>query len=345
LKELEQQFVCVRIIQANSLDLSLFQFDFDMSWAAMFINADGTVYGRYGTRNASGAGSDSLLTVSAFQSAAERALELHKGYPGNRAMLAAKRGQAGEYRTPTEIPGLKDKPVIATERNNCIHCHMVKEHALRTKWEAGKLSAKDLFVFPMPERIGLRLDVNDGLLVRIVEAESPAAKGGIQAGDQLVSLAGQPLVSTADVQWALNAAPSDAELAVTIQRKGQTLDKIITLSGDWKHADIGWRASSWFGLRQGVKFDPLPAAEKRSRGIAEDGLALVVKGLFGAGGPRVRAAGVQQNDVIVAVDGKSEAMSESEFLVWLRLTKGPRDNVTFTILRGDNRRELTVPLW
>src|SRR6185436_3703902 len=51
LAALEQQFICVRIIQTNQLDLATFQYDYDMSWAAMFLNADGTIYGRYATRN------------------------------------------------------------------------------------------------------------------------------------------------------------------------------------------------------------------------------------------------------------------------------------------------------
>jgi hypothetical protein len=43
LAELEKQFVCVRVIQTNGLDLDLFQYDYDMSWACMFLNADLTV--------------------------------------------------------------------------------------------------------------------------------------------------------------------------------------------------------------------------------------------------------------------------------------------------------------
>ncbi len=45
------RFVCVRIIQANGMDLSQFQFDFDLTFAAFFMNADKTLYGRFGTRS------------------------------------------------------------------------------------------------------------------------------------------------------------------------------------------------------------------------------------------------------------------------------------------------------
>src|SRR6266516_7942105 len=49
LAPLLDQFVCVRLINANALDLSLFQFDYDLSFSTMFFNGDGTIYGRYGS--------------------------------------------------------------------------------------------------------------------------------------------------------------------------------------------------------------------------------------------------------------------------------------------------------
>src|SRR5262245_40965952 len=51
IQDLLAQFVCVRIVHANGMDLSLFQFDYDQSWAAFFLNPDLTIYGRYGTRS------------------------------------------------------------------------------------------------------------------------------------------------------------------------------------------------------------------------------------------------------------------------------------------------------
>jgi S1-C subfamily serine protease len=89
----------------------------------------------------------------------------------------------------------------------------------------------------------------------------------------------------------------------------------------------------------------LSAADKQGRGIDPAGLAMAVTGMFGRGGPKLQAAGLQNGDVIVAVDGSSSAMTESEFLVNLRLKHGPKDSVKFTILRGENRQELTVPMW
>ena len=345
LEALEKKFVCVRVIQTKGLDLQLFTYDYDMSWAAMFLTADGAVLGRYGTRNSTGPGSDNLLSVSGFRKAAERALAVHANYPANKAELAGKLAKSADYARPEETPGLTDRKGVETTRRNCIHCHMVREFALRAKWEEGQLSKSDLFVLPMPQRAGLTLDIDDGLVVKEVAADSAAAAAGIAAGDELVSISGQPLISTADVQWALHIAPVEATLPVTLKRAGKSFEKQLKLSGDWKESDIGWRASSWYGLRQGVKFDPLPAAEREKFGLAADQLGLVIKGLYGKGGPKLQQAGFKVGDVIVAVDGKNDALTESQFLAKLRLNYGPKDTVKLTVQRGNQRQDISVLAW
>jgi serine protease Do len=345
LEKLEKQFVCVRIVHTKGLDLSLFQYDYDMSWAAMFLEPDGTILGRYGTRVTSGPKSDTHISLAGFRKAAERALALHKNYPANKAQLAGKLGKKPDYEVPEKIPGLDERATGTLKKENCIHCHMVREFALRAKWEAGKLTADDLKVYPMPERIGLTIDIDDGLRVTSIAEGSASEEAGIEIGDELVTLSGQPLISLADIQWVLHTSPDESQLALTLKRGDEQLKKTVALSGNWKQSDIAWRASSWYGLRQGLKTEPLSSADKKSRGIDEDSLALAVKGMHGKGGPKLQQAGLQMNDLIVAVDGKTDAMSESDFLIWLRLNHGPKDSVKLTVLRGDDRRELTIPMW
>ena len=50
LDQLLDRFVCVRVVRMNGVDVRRFQFERDLSLAVLFLNADGTVYGRYGTR-------------------------------------------------------------------------------------------------------------------------------------------------------------------------------------------------------------------------------------------------------------------------------------------------------
>ena len=51
IRPLLEKFVCVRQVATNGLDLRLFQFDTDQSFAVFMLNADGTIYGRFGTRS------------------------------------------------------------------------------------------------------------------------------------------------------------------------------------------------------------------------------------------------------------------------------------------------------
>ncbi|MGH7136581.1 MAG: thioredoxin family protein, partial [Pirellulales bacterium] len=130
-QRLLEKFVCVRIVNANGLDLSLFQYDYDQSFAAFFLNADRTIYGRYGTRSHE-TESDRDVSVEGFAQALAAALELHERYPDNKASLAAKRGPQPEFKASEEFPSLKGKygSRLNYEGNvvkSCIHCHQVGE--------------------------------------------------------------------------------------------------------------------------------------------------------------------------------------------------------------------------
>ncbi len=59
------------------------------------------------------------------------------------------------------------------------------------------------------------------LLVAGVEADSPAAKAGIQVGDILASVGGHPLSDPADLMAALDAAKPGAELPILVLRSGE----------------------------------------------------------------------------------------------------------------------------
>lgn len=66
-------------------------------------------------------------------------------------------------------------------------------------------------------RRAVGLPERDGLLVRLVEDDSPAARAGIQAGDLLVEAGGRPLLSADDLYDVLDGV-ADGTLAVNIVR-------------------------------------------------------------------------------------------------------------------------------
>ena len=67
-------------------------------------------------------------------------------------------------------------------------------------------------------RRAVGLDERDGLLVRDVEDDSPAARAGIAEGDLIVGAGGKTVASADDLFEAMGAAAADAPLEVTILR-------------------------------------------------------------------------------------------------------------------------------
>src|SRR5688572_938895 len=128
------KFVRVRLINANTLDLSLFQFDYDLSFSTMFFNGDGTVYGRYGSWTHQKDPYEK--TTSGFKGAMESALAIHRGFPGNKESLRGKQGKTMLVKDPLELPGLagKYKRELDWEGKvvqSCVHCHQISD-AVRT---------------------------------------------------------------------------------------------------------------------------------------------------------------------------------------------------------------------
>jgi S1-C subfamily serine protease len=67
-------------------------------------------------------------------------------------------------------------------------------------------------------RRAVGLEEIDGLLVRAVDEEGPAHRGGIEAGDLIVEVAGRTIATADDLLDALEAAPVTEPLAVKVVR-------------------------------------------------------------------------------------------------------------------------------
>lgn len=354
-RPLLDQFVRVRIVGTNGLDLSLFQFDTDQSFTAFLLNADGTIYGRFGTRShrTEWVGDVSLEGLA---QALQGALNLHSEYPKNREQLAAKRGPKPEFASPELFPDLKAKftSTLNYEGNvvqSCIHCHQIGD-AVRDLYRSRKESIPEsvLFPYPHPKSIGLILDPKERATVTEVISDSPAAQAGFQPGDKIHSLAGQPLLSMADVQWVLHrTSPEGGAILAHVSRNGQEIDVTLKLDQGWRRRDtIAWRVSSW-GLRRmatgGLFTEELTPEDRKAAGLPESGMALKVKHV-GQYGPHATAkqAGFQKDDIITEFDGHSDLMRESDLLAYGVTKHLPGDSVKVKIVRSGKSMELTLPL-
>lgn len=341
----------MRIIQGWGIDLSLFQFDGELTWAVFLLNADRTIYGRYGSRSSRTAVTD--ISLEGFQKALEGALELHKGYPANKKDLAGKTGAAPLWKTPEAIPMLTGKKVQADgSRANCIHCHDVPGgELLSLRKEAKPVPDSVLWPYPMPNAVGLNLEVKERATVKSVREGSAAANAGFKAGDQIVKLDGQPMLSIADVQWVLHNAAEPAKVKAEVKRGDKTMEIILPLEKGWRRSsDFLWRTTTW-PLRfriAGFRSGPVQPATKQTLGLTEDVLALQIEELApGFVQDRNQAPaklGFRKGDVIVAVDGKTTPMTERDLLAYLVQQIKAGDKVKLTLLRDGQRKEYEVPI-
>jgi len=141
----------------------------------------------------------------------------------------------------------------------------------------------------------------NGALVSSVEAGGPAAKAGVQPGDVILSINGEPVADS-------NALPSQvASLApgtttkVQVWRDKATKDLTVTVGtlSDAKTASTGADKgdSASQDARLGVAVRPLTPDEKQSASLTR---GLLVQQSGGA----AESAGIQAGDVILAVNGQ-----------------------------------------
>jgi len=354
-RDLMDQFVCVRIVTANGLDLNLFQYDYDQSFHAFLMNADGTIYGRFGTRSESKDETQDM-TMQGFRRALALGLAWHKEFPANKDTFAAKHGPQPPVARPEEYPTLKGK--YASELNyeganvvqSCIHCHQIREAERRWYRDAGKETPENvLFPYPLPKVIGLTMNAQEAAEVKSVADGSPAAQAGIKPGDQLLSLAGQPLLSIADVQWVLHRAESSAKLPAMITRNGRKTELTLDLRKGWRaKSDLSWRPTSW-DLRRislgGMKLDEVTAEERRSLKISDDTLALKAAhvGQYGEHA-KAKQAGFQKGDVLVEFDGSRKPQTETSLLAANFVYRKRGDQIPVKVLRGGKEIVLKMPV-
>jgi predicted metalloprotease with PDZ domain len=319
----------VRLVKITEVDLNLFEFDYDLTWTAFFLSPDETVYGRYGGRDARSP--EARLSLAGLRHALTAALAAHR-----------REGQAKPSPRPGRPLLAEDYPAARRMKRGCIHCHQVNEFRREQRKASGQWRREELWVYPLPENIGLTLDVDRGDRVRAVQPGSPAVCAGLRAGDTLKTLNRVPVASLADAQHALHHAPRKGQVSVSWLREGKEMTGTLTLADGWKKTNLTWRPSlldifpalTVFGTE-------LTPVEKKRLGLAPTRLA------FRQDEPvhrEAKAAGVRAGDVILGIDGNEMTGSLPEFLAFVRRNHLVGDRITLNILRNGKRIDLPMTL-
>lgn len=319
----------VRIVNMRGVNLNLFDFDFDLTWAALFMNADGAVYGRYGGRDEGHA--EQYLSTAGLKFALEHALAAYRADPEAKGPGVDRPERVEQYAAARPLDSAA-----------CVHCHQVYDFRRDVLKTAGKWRLDDVWVYPPPKNIGLTLDVDSGRRVRAVAANSPSARVGLQAGDELVEVNGLPIASFADLQYALHRAPAAGEVAIRWRRAGREATGALVLVAGWRRSDISWRGSMWsLEPTAAVHGGDLSADEKRQLGLEPSRLA------FRHGRPLTRQgreAGFREGDIVLGIDDLPLEMTFGQFEAYIRLNHKTGDRVVFNVIRDGKRIELPMPL-
>jgi hypothetical protein len=292
------------------------------------MNADEQIYGRYGGRDAASA--ESRMSLAGLKYAMEAALAAHRRPAKPKSINLAKR------------PQLIEQYAAAKGRQGCIHCHNIYQFRHADWSAAGQWRKEFAWTYPLPDNVGLSLEVDVGNRVRSVALDSPAHKVGLRAGDLLESMNGIAVASLADAQHGLHRAPEKGQLPVSWLRDGKKMTGILTLADGWRRSDLSWRRSATELVSSFIVRGPdLSPAEKKALGLDPTRLAFRVQKPILL---QPEQAGVKENDVVLGIDNQTLQMTADQFTDYLRGYYQAGERVTLNLIRNGMPFNLPVTL-
>lgn len=355
LRPLLDQYVRVRIVGTNGLDLNLFQYDYDQSFAVFLMNADKTIYGRFGTRSHR-TDWTSDVSIEGLTKALDAGLRLHANYPRNKAYFAGKHGDKPLYASPEKFPSLKDKYTDSLNYEgdvvkSCIHCHQIGDAQKAVFRDRGKAIPDEfLFPYPHPKAIGTIIDPSEMNIVKDVTPGSIAEKTGLKSGDRVFALNGQVILSIADIQWVLHHAKDQDVVQADIVRNGQHVMKSIELPQGWRQQDdLSWRVGAWpmrGMILGGMKLEEATAEQRERASITDPNkMALHIRSV-GRYGKHALAknTGFRVDDILVGFDGQDDLLRETDVLAYGAQNCMPGEKVKIDFVRGNKPMSLSLKM-
>jgi hypothetical protein len=316
------------LTRIDTLDLNLFEFDYDLTFMVFFLDAEGKVYARYGGRDAESP--DNRQSLEGLHYTMNSVLEMHS----REQKVFAQKSQE----SPKFIREVSGSP----RSGRCLHCHQVKEVLAADLQKKGQWSRDLVWRYPLPENVGFEVEVDRGNVVKKVAGKSPASVAGLQAGDIVQRLGEVPLHSFADIQFALDRAPRAGTIEMVWQRGAKVMKGNLRLADSWRKTDISWRPSLAH-LVPAIRLygTDLTSQEKKALGLAAKQLAFRQKDQVPG---QAKVAGVCPGDIILGVDDKHLEMDVTAFVHYIERNYLVGDQVTINLLRDGKRMNLTMTL-
>jgi serine protease Do len=174
-----------------------------------------------------------------------------------------------------------------------------------------------------------KLDRPEGALVASVQKGSPAEKAGLQPGDVIRSVDGQPIIASGDLPAVVGVSKPGDRIRMEVWRQGKKVElaaQLASANDKVAKADDNNSPSAAEGGKLGLALRPLEEGEKRQAGV---GAGLLVEDVSGA----AARAGVEPGDVVLAVNGTPAKSLEQVRAVVAKSNK----SVALLIQRGDDK--------
>jgi serine protease Do len=141
-----------------------------------------------------------------------------------------------------------------------------------------------------------------GALVADVSPDGPAAKAGIQKGDIILKLNGQPVSDYNDLSLRIAETPPGGVVRLQVFRQGKTMDIAATLAEFPEKTEQAAAVEQKGGPMQGVEVQTLTSDIASQLGLPPNTFGVVVSSV--APGSPAAGAGLQRGDVIQEVNHK-----------------------------------------
>jgi len=182
----------------------------------------------------------------------------------------------------------------------------------------------------------------EGALVAEPQADGPAAKAGIQSGDVITAVNGQPVKDARDLARKIGSLAPKSSVKLTVVSKGA--EKTVTLTlGELPREQRQARADSDDKDNSGTQVPRLGLSLAPAGNVAGAGSEGVVVTQVEADGPAA-AQGFRTGDVILDVAGKRVANPEEVRKAFADARSGGKRTVLLRIKSGENTRFLAVPV-
>ncbi len=324
-------YVCVRVVRMDNVDIGLFDRDWNNAIYFFVLNADEQIYMRYGGRESQSP--DTYNSVDSLRIALEQGLVLHQKYL--RGELPKQ--ERPKPMSPHELPLLVERTFA---QRQCVECHLIGDFQNIQRERDGVLDKlSQLYRSPDIKTIGILLDVPKGLVVK--QATGAVAAAGMKPGDRIVAWNYVAVWTFGDVQYRYDKVDRQAKsVKISVDRGGQPVDLTVELVPRWWWTDLRFRQSS-VDPRLDFEDRPLTAEEKQKLGLKPEGFASQVK--YVSEMAKIRKTNdLRVGDVIVAVDGVERDEFAHTAELYLKLHKKAGESATLEIIRDGKRAAMPI---